>query len=387
MTILTGMTWDHPRGIDALRAASELFARETSIRVDWTARPLSEFEDTPIAELAQGFDLIALDHPFIGDAVNDGALRALDESWSVEQLRDRANDAAGLSQKSYEWHGASYAAAVDAACMVSAARASALGIDSLPRRWTEVSELSSELGRDRVLMSANPTHLWGTFLSLCENVAPSATRQQDGRPLWWTDEGIDAAVAVHALELLHDLLALCSPESTRLDPIAVLERLAGGGDELYAPLIFGYVTYARSGSRLDVLRFSDAPSRDGRPVGTLTGGVGLAVSAHSTASEHAAHFVRFATSHAVQAGTYVDAGGQSGRRSVWLDERVNAIDNQFYAATLQTMDRSFLRPRGPGYPQFQRSGSHALHELVLGGASAPTIIATLDRLWRAHVRP
>lgn len=385
MTTLKGITWDHPRGIDALRAAGDLFTERTSIRIDWSIRPLSEFEDTPVSELARTYDLIAMDHPFIGDAVADGALHALDLSLSSAELDELTGDAAGLSQKSYAWSGSTYAGAVDAACMVSASRASALDPDAMPRTWSDVKSLSDRIGREKILLAANPTHAWASFLSLCENVAPSRERHTDGRPHWWTAEGIDPLVAAQALRLLRDLLEVCSPLSAQLDPIAVLERLAGSGDEVYAPLIFGYVTYARPRSGRELLNFANAPSLNGDPIGTLTGGVGLAVSALSSNPDAAAHFVRFATSRDVQGGAYVDAGGQAGRWSVWSDERVNAVNNQFYVATLDTMNRAFLRPRAKGYPNFQRSASDLLHALLFSDGNDQSIVEGLGQLWRAHV--
>ncbi len=280
--------------------------------------------------------------------------------------------------------------------MVSAYRAGALAREEIPVRWEDVGGFARRHGRDSVLLAANPTHLWGTVLSLCEAVTNTAVgpregwrRGGDGRPAWWGDAGIDPALLEECVERAIRLLSLCAPESLTSDPITVLERLARTDDPArYSPLVFGYVTYARPGARDALVAFGDAPRIGDDPVGTLTGGVGLAVSARSEAraGRDAAAFVRFATSAEVQAGQAHEAGGQAGRRSVWTDERVDAEVTHFYRDTLATMDRSFLRPRLPGYPDYQRAAAHTLHDGVTEGVRPREIAAELTRLWRKHVR-
>ncbi|MDJ1136341.1 hypothetical protein [Streptomyces iconiensis] len=394
---LQGITWDHPRGIDALRAAGDEFARATGTAIDWTVRSLREFEDTPVVELAAAYDLVALDHPFIGDAVDAGALLPLETVFLPGELAERAGDSAGASHDSYHWQGRQWGGAVDAACMVGAHRAGAVAREEIPDRWDDVPGFARRHGQDAVLLAANPTHLWGTVLSLCEAGANTAVgppggwrRGADGRPYWWEDTGIDPAVLGEAVERARHLLALCAPESLESDPVTVLERLAGADDRaLYSPLVFGYITYARPGEREALVAFSDAPRIGEAPVGTLTGGVGLAVSAGSAGSaagREAAAFVRFATSADTQAGCAHDAGGQAGRRSVWTDERVDAEVTHFYRDTLATMDRSFLRPRLPGYPAYQRAAAETLHSGVVTDVRTREIVTSLGQLWRKYVR-
>ncbi|MEV0277843.1 hypothetical protein AB0I22_15890 [Streptomyces sp. NPDC050610] len=391
---LQGITWDHPRGIDALRASGDEYERRTGIGIDWAVRSLREFEDTPVAELAAEYDLVALDHPFIGDAVEAGALLPLDTVFLPAELAERAEDSAGASDSSYRWKGHQWGGAVDAACMVGAHRACAVTREEIPVRWEDVGGFARRHGRESVLLAANPTHLWGTVLSLCEAVANTAVgpregwrRSADGRPAWWGDAGIDPALLEEGIERAGRLLSLCAPASLASDPITVLERLAdSGAPALYCPLVFGYVTYARPGARDALVAFGDAPRIGDDPVGTLTGGVGLAVSARSDAGRDAAAFVRFATTAEIQAGHAHEAGGQAGRRSVWVDERVDAEVTHFYRDTLATMDRSFLRPRLPGYPDYQRAAAHALHSGVVDGVRPRALATELAQLWRKHVR-
>ena len=66
---LRGITWDHPRGLDPLLAASGVYADLVpGVRVEWTTRSLSGFGEDPLIDLAASYDLLIIDHPFVGDA-------------------------------------------------------------------------------------------------------------------------------------------------------------------------------------------------------------------------------------------------------------------------------------------------------------------------------
>ena len=50
-----------------MRATSEKFqVSNPDLRISWDARSLKDFEDYPIEKLAEKYDLIMMDHPFIG---------------------------------------------------------------------------------------------------------------------------------------------------------------------------------------------------------------------------------------------------------------------------------------------------------------------------------
>ncbi|MDP3209605.1 MAG: hypothetical protein Q8M65_10685, partial [Rhodoglobus sp.] len=156
---LLGLTWDHPRGIDPLRAVSEEYERANGTRVRWEARPLWSFEDTPLTELSERYDILAIDHPSIGDAVKAGAIVPLDAYLSAEQLADRAGDSAGASYLSYSWQGQQWALGVDAACMVTAFLSGEVDEADIPAHWSDIAGFSARVGRESVLLPANPTHL------------------------------------------------------------------------------------------------------------------------------------------------------------------------------------------------------------------------------------
>ena len=77
---LRGMTWSHRRAVDPLVETLASFqARHPGIEVEWSSRPLSGFEFTPVDVLAKSYDLIILDHPFMGAIAASRSLIALDD--------------------------------------------------------------------------------------------------------------------------------------------------------------------------------------------------------------------------------------------------------------------------------------------------------------------
>ncbi|MEV0838519.1 extracellular solute-binding protein [Actinocatenispora sera] len=388
------MTWNHRRGLAPLLAATERFG----VPIHWEARSLREFEDVPVADLAARYDLIAVDHPHVGQAAATGAFLPLDGALPAGVLDAQRAGSVGPSFASYTWQGRQWALPMDAAAQVSAYRPDLL--PAPPRRWDEALELLRD-GAVTGLLPANPTHLWSSFLSLCHQHASLAAGPAvsggsgpsggpgvvdaagpDSRPDWWPADGIEPDVAAGALTQLRAVLAVADPASLDSDPIQVLDEMATGDRIGYAPLIFGYVNYARPTAGRRLVRFADAPSASGAPVGTMLGGVGLAVSARCADPDAALRFAAAVVDPAFQAGGYASAGGQPGHRAAWTDPAVNAASTDFFVATLSTLDRSFLRGRDAGYPAFQRAAGEALHAGIRRGDGDREILAAIRQRWQ-----
>ncbi|WP_020494790.1 extracellular solute-binding protein [Sciscionella marina] len=383
MTRLLGMTWNHPRGRDSLRAATAEYGR---VDIEWEARSLREFEDTPVTELAARYDLIAIDHPFTGTAAASGALLALDEILAADVLADIRAGGLGASFASYQAHGHQWALPVDAAAQVSAYRPDLLR-EPVPRGWAETEELLRHLPSGVTAeLPANPTHLWSTLLSLCHHHAGTEAPADARRPSWWPDEGIEADVAAAAWEQLRTLLDLVDPVSLERDPIGTLHAMASGAPIAYVPLVFGYSSYSRAGYGERLVRFAEAPRY--RVPGTLLGGVGLAVSARCADPGAAAGFAGWVASSASQRGVYLRGGGQPGHRAAWQDPAADALTGGFFTATGPTTMAAFVRDRRPGYPVFQQRAAARLHELMLRREPASVALEELRRLEqeRAPVR-
>src|SRR4051812_12246965 len=102
-TELRGMTWDHPRGVEGLRACAALLLGRHNVVVTWEARSLLAFGDQHIADFARDFDLMVIDHPHVPDAAAAGALLALD---GLPQLAELERESVGRSHESYRYRGA-----------------------------------------------------------------------------------------------------------------------------------------------------------------------------------------------------------------------------------------------------------------------------------------
>ena len=89
-TGLRGLTWDHPRGYVVLDA---LAAEDGGVR--WDRQPLEGFESRPLRTLAGDYDLVVIDHPGLGEAIGDEALRPLDTLLSGAELAACAAVSAG----------------------------------------------------------------------------------------------------------------------------------------------------------------------------------------------------------------------------------------------------------------------------------------------------
>lgn len=362
MPELKGMTWNHPRGLDPLVAASRAFQNEhPDVTIKWEARSLKDFEDFPVEVLAAKYDLVMIDHPFTGTAVQKQLFIPLDQFLPDDFLKDQAANSVGGSYASYTLGGHQYALAVDAAAQVTAYRADLLAQSHhfLPRSWAEVFEFAASLPDGVKLgLPLNQTHAYSSFLSLCANAA--------GLDFWHEDSGIDPVAAARALNLLQTLLPLLHPASLDSDPIQIYEIMSTTSEIGYVPLIFGYSNYGRPGFRPHLVSFGNIPGFDPIPAGSLLGGVGLAISARSQQQAAALAFAKFVAGESCQRKLFIESGGQPGYRAAWTDLEVNRQSNAFFSNTLQTLDLSYTRPRFPGYAHFQEQAGEKLHQFLLG---------------------
>src|SRR5918992_3386900 len=138
---LRGISWDHPRGHDCMVATAEAYATvQPEVRIVWETRSLQAFADFPVQKLAEIYDLLVIDHPFVGFAAADGCLLPLDEQIGAAVLADQAANSVGPSHRSYSYGGDQWALATDAAGHVSAYRpdlVERLDIE-VPRSWDQV---------------------------------------------------------------------------------------------------------------------------------------------------------------------------------------------------------------------------------------------------------
>lgn len=376
MIRLRGMAFDHPRSLTPLEAsAREYLLKQPGLEISWDAHSLKDFEEYPVEKLADTYDLFVMDHPFVGTGVEKGVLLPLDEHAPEAYLADQRVNSVGPSYESYSWEGHQWALAIDAAAQVSAYRPDLLDEAEvgLPRMWDEVFELSETLPPERGIgIPLNPTHSYCTFLTLCANIG--------GNSVWNGSDGLAPSIAREALESLKMLSRVAHKASLELNPIQLLSAMSQNGEIAYAPFVFGYSNYARPGFAPHAVCFGDIPSSQTEPVGSVLGGVGLAVSARSENRQAAVDYAFFVASEECQRGLYFENGGQPGHRAAWTDPGVNERSSRFFENTLRTLDLAYLRPRYVGYPMFQEHAGKIVHRFLTDGTGSRETIESLNRL-------
>lgn len=377
MRHLRGMTWSHRRAVDPLIGTLPDFARERpDIAISWDQRPLSGFEYTPVAELAERYDLIILDHPFCGDITAAGALLPLNEIVASEGLDDAF---VGPSLESYRYDGHVWALPVDAACQVAVCRPDlmqSIGA-AVPRTWDEVFVLAS-LAQPRgwrLAMALAGVHSLMTFFTLCANQGrPCAT--DPALPL------IDADTAAASLDTMRRLLACCPAEVLDWNSIVLHDAMVARDDLVYCPAVYCYAAYAEPDQRRP-LAFRDLPGlRDASPRGSTIGGAGVGVSARTAEREAALDYVRFLMRSETQRA-FAAHHGQPARTDCWTDPVIDARFGGCFSATRATMDQCWIRPRYAGYLRFQKKGGDLIEAHLRGEVTQTDLLARLERLHRS----
>jgi multiple sugar transport system substrate-binding protein len=101
MIELRGSTWDHTRGYDPLPVTAAAYMTEhPDVKITWERRTLRDFAEMSIPQMADVYDLIVLDHPWLGATLANGSLLALDRYLSEDVLKDQAANSVGKSNAS-----------------------------------------------------------------------------------------------------------------------------------------------------------------------------------------------------------------------------------------------------------------------------------------------
>ena len=356
-------------------ATAQRFREEhCEIHIEWEIRSLQQFADVPLTALAAKYDLLVIDHPSVGPAVEGGILTPLDEWISSQFLKDQATNSVGLSHESYLYEGRQWALAIDAATPVSGWRQDLLDRQKtpIPKSWCDLLDLAQ---RGMVAVPAIPIDSLMHFYMLCGALGED--------PFLRSTVVVEESVGVEALEMQRALMLLCDPSCFKMNPIAVWELLSSGDRVAYCPFAYGYSNYSREGYAKNILSTGGLVKfeRSGECRSTL-GGAGLAISASCHHKEIAAKYACFVASENCQRTLYFESGGQPAHLAAWKSAEVNRRCNDFFEATLPTLQTAYLRPRFCGYLDFQENASVMAHKYLTRGGAAQATIAELNKLLR-----
>lgn len=371
---LRGITWDHSRAFPPLVAAAQRFEElNPGVRVTWEKRSLHAFGHADVAELARNFDMVVMDHPWCGFSVDRGVfldLLPLATPAFVDELRRQS---VGGSFESYAYAGKLIAMPIDAATPVACHRPDLLPPSDVPRTWDALLALARG---GRVAVSTFHVDLLLHLVMLAATDEPSVFSSPDR---WASDE-----VARASLERLRELVRLVAPACHEWNPIKVYEQMTRTDDFVYCPFAYGYSNYARAEFTPRPVRFVetvDAPS--GRPLRSVLGGTGVALSAGCQHVEAAVACMSFTASAQIQSGLYTLAGGQPAHRAAWTDAQADERAGGFFRATLATTDRAYVRPRYHGFLHFQEAAGRPLAQWVRDGGSTLGVLDAINASYRA----
>ena len=368
MTAYRGLTWDHPRGRDALVAAAAEWSDQIDLR--WDVHPLEGFESSPIEKLAETYDLIVLDHPHLGDALAHDSLIPMTDLFSPDEIGVWAEAAVGPSLESYRFEGKVWALPLDAATQVSARRAEL--VEHAPETWTEVRELARTVP---VALSIAGPH---AFLSFC-SIAVALGEEPGTVP---GESLISREAARDVLSLMRELVASGPASAHALNPIQMLETMRRDDSIAYCPLIYGYVNYSRPRDARSI-SFGEAPAKEmGGRRGSTIGGTGIAVSRRCDVTEPLLELIRWLMSPRTQTRFIPAHNGQPSARPAWTDPLVNAASAGFFRSSLATIESSWMRPRFPGYIAFQSAASALIRDATTDAIGADDALDRLEMLHR-----
>jgi multiple sugar transport system substrate-binding protein len=372
---LKGLTWDHPRGYAPLLAGIAEFRQQNpEIKIQWDRRTLREFGEAPIEQYLDQYDLIIVDHPFVGFAAAHGVLVNLASSLSDVEKARLANDSVGPSWDSYWYDGGLWAYPIDAATQVTSYRSDLMAAfqDPVPQSFDAVLQLGKKAraAGKYIVVPACPTDSISLFFTLSANLGYPIREEQE--------IFVEEFVAREVLDRLHALIAAAHPGSVTWNPIQVYDYMVSHSDAIYCPYGFGYSNYSRVGASVP-LRFTNAPSAGTRGcAGTMLGGTGVGVSRLSKYQDEAVAYAKWLVSPEHQRGTYVREGGQPASLAAWTDPAVNAAADNFFSGTLLTLQTAYVRPRFDGFVRFFEAAGIQINRCLRGELEDQALVAKLN---------
>jgi multiple sugar transport system substrate-binding protein len=365
----TGLTWNHPRGFRALDESVRSWS-ENGLHLRWERQSLEEFESRSIAEVCSKYDLVVLDHPHLGEAVEARCLVALEDWCEADELSRLGKDAIGGVMDSYFYERKHWALPLDAATQVLACRSDLLPSGCSLDEWKGICRLS-ELAP--VIVSLAGPHALLTFFSICVALGERPLSNKRRRLL-------SRETGERALKVMSVLVDKMETSSAGLNPIQILETMATSNRIACCPLVYGYVNYSvASDAGRRAITFKNAPRfTAGSVPGSTLGGTGIGVSCRTAMTPELKSYLFWLVSSETQCGFLPRWNGQPCLRSAWLDSEVNRQWNNFYIDTAETVEQAWVRPRFPGYIKFQTEASALLRNGLLAHVPASIL---LQQLW------
>ena len=375
---LEGITWNHSRGLVPMVATSQRFSElNPGVEINWKKRTLQEFADFSIEQLAAKYDLLVIDHPWAGFAARNKVILPLDEYLPADFMEDQKQNTVGRSFESYSFNGHQWALPLDAATPVASSRPDLFEKHRLKLPET-LEDLFALADKGLVAFAAIPIDTLMNFYMFCNGLGEEPCRQED--------KVVSEETGIQALQIMRKLAQKIDPACFDRNPIKVYEAMTLTDDIAYCPFAYGYSNYARRGYARKRLQFHDLISISGKKAVSTLGGTGLAISAKCKHIEEAVKYAAFVNSPDIQRTIYTDNGGQPGHLKAWEDEHANSETDNYFLATLPSLQRAFLRPRYHGSMYFQDHAGDPIREYMMKGGNEKALLEKLNELYRKSRR-
>ncbi len=372
--ILNGITWGHSRGITPLLAVSQRYNElHPNVDIRWKKRSLQAFADMPIENLTKEYDLLIIDHPWVGSAAASNCVLPLEDYIERDYLLDQLENTVGYSHKSYHYTNKQWALAIDAATPAASFRKDLMDSnnEALPQTWEQLIRLAK---KGKVAVPAIAIDLLMNFYTLC-----IACNQE---PFLNEGEVVEMQVGIQAIEMMKELYSLVDKKMFDYNPIKVAEIMTSTDEYWYCPFAYCYSNYARVGYAKNLLHYADVVSINNKKLRTTIGGTGIAVSAFSNNKDEAIDFASMLASGLCQSTMYVQHGGQPGHLAAWKDETANALTNNFFKTILPIMENGYVRPRYNGYLHFQDLAGEPLRDCLMQNGSAINCLHNMNLIYQ-----
>lgn len=343
------------------------------MRIQWSKRSLDEFGHKPIDQLASEYDLIVIDHPWAGFCFERNLVMDLRNYLTDEQWKDLEQNSIGKSFASYFLDQKLLAIPIDAATPAASWRPDLMDKMRLrlPQTWNDLITLAD---KKQAIMPGFGADLFLNWLMLLHAV--------EARPFEFSDRIALKGKALDALGLLKRLAEPMPAEIFNWNPIKIAELMTCSDQFAYCPFAYSYGNYCRSSFVRRPLKYGSLIRLDDRPLQSILGGTGLAISTSCAHVDLALDFSLFCTSRYVQSNLYTYAGGQPARREAWKSDPLDSFSGSFFSSSYDVHENAILRPRYSGYVAFQEHAGEPLQQFVKGEITAVTTWDVINDMYR-----
>ena len=363
---IKGITWNHSRAFPPLVAVSQRYEElHPGVRIHWDKRTLDEFGHKPIDQLIHDFDLIVIDHPWAGFCFSRNIVCDQKKFLSTAQWNELDQSCVGASFKSYVFDDRLLAIPIDMATPVPSWRPDLMEKNELqlPCTWEELIALAD---KKFVVMPGFGADLFLNWLMLLHAL--------DARPFANAETIAEKEKAIEAALLLKRLAEPMPKEITNWNPIVIAELMTRQDSFAYCPFAYSYGNYARPSFVNKPLQYGNLIQLNGKPLRSILGGTGIAISSGCKEKELAFDFSLYCAGEAVQSQIYTYAGGQPVRKEAWQSEALTTFTGGFFRDSYLSHENALVRPRYDGYVPLQEKAGVPLQQFILGEISN-------DRLW------